>query len=180
MVETKGREDRDVPAKARAAVAWGKSASTKGTRWEYLYIPQGIFDRFSGNTIEELVRTCQPVLHELLEERETMQMVLPFVTGEEVTPSAGIEEFITADALTKLPKNTAILVTQAIQLFRFYENKTDLILSPVFTPLLGPIDKCAEELVYDRLVDDIPKVQTEQRDFFEPYMAVNPSRTKYS
>jgi len=45
--------------------------------------------------------------------------------------------------------------------------------------LLGPIDKCAEELVYDRLVDDIPKVQTEQHDFFEPYMAVQPSRARY-
>lgn len=179
LVETKGREDRDVPAKARAAVAWCKSASKKGAKWEYLYVPQGIFDRFSGNTIEELARTCQPVLHELLEERETMQMVLPFMTGEEAAPSVSIEEFITADALAKLSKNTATLVTQAIQLFRFYENKTDLILSPVFTPLLGPIDKCSEELVYDRLVDDIPKAQTEQRDFFEPYMAVQPSRAKY-
>ena len=83
-----------------------------------------------------------------------------------------MQEFIAADALAKLPKSTAALVGQAIQLFRFYENKTDLVFSPVFVSLLGPIDKCAQDLVFESIVDDIPKKELEQRDYFTPYMKV--------
>jgi type III restriction enzyme len=179
LVETKGREDVDVPAKARAATAWCKSASTKTVKWAYLYVPQGIFDRFNGNTIEELVRTCAPAVGTLLKEEEAAPL-LPFEQAEEAAPPAAMDEFISADALAKLPKNTASLVSQAIQLFRFYENKTDLIFSPVFTPLLGPIDRCAQDLVFDRLVDDIPKKELDQRDYFAPYMQVAVGRAYLS
>ncbi len=42
LVETKGREDVDVPKKARVAMAWCEAASTEDCRWEYLYVPEGI------------------------------------------------------------------------------------------------------------------------------------------
>lgn len=178
LVETKGREDRDVPAKARAAVAWCKSASTKAVKWEYLYVPQGVFDRFNGKTLGDLARTCAPALATLLQEKETAPM-LPFEQAEAAAPPAGMEEFIRTESLAALPKNTAGMVNQAIQLFRFYENKTDLTFSPVFTPLLGPIDKCAQDLVFDRLVDDIPKMEPEQRGYFAPYMKVAEGRARF-
>jgi len=178
LVETKGREDRDVPAKARAAMAWCKSASTKAVKWEYLYVPQGVFDRFNGNTVDELARTCAPTLTAIIKEEDAAPL-LPFAQVEVTAPPAGMQEFISADALAKLPKSTASLVSQAIQLFRFYENKTDLVFSPVFTPLLGPIDRCAQDLVFARLVADIPKKELEQRDYFVPYMAVATGRANY-
>ncbi len=178
LVETKGREDSDVPAKARAATAWCKSASTKAVKWEYLYVPQGIFDRFPGNTIAELARTCAPALSAIAKEEEAAPL-LPFAQVDVTAPPAGMREFIAAEALAKLPRNTASLVGQAIQLFRFYENKTDLTFSPVFTPLLGPIDRCAQDLVFDRLVDAIPKKELEQRDYFTPYMNLPTGRANH-
>src|SRR5512144_3281252 len=54
LVETKGREDRDVSRKAKAAIEWCKTSSTKKRQWEYLYIPQGIFERLSSSAIKQL------------------------------------------------------------------------------------------------------------------------------
>ena len=178
LVETKGRVDIDVPAKARAAAAWCKSASTKKCKWEYLYVPQGVFDRFHGNTVAELARTCEPAIQSLLREK-VAQPMLPFEQAEEAVPTEKLGEFISTEALAKLPKATEARILQAVQLFRLYETKTDLVFSPVFTPLLGPIDKCCADLVFDRLVDDVPKAETEQRDFFSPYIDLPKGRTAY-
>src|SRR3990172_9206299 len=52
----------DVPLKAMAADSWCKAASSKTSKWEYLYVPQTIFSGFSSNKIEDLVRTCAPSL----------------------------------------------------------------------------------------------------------------------
>jgi len=38
LVETKGRVDRDVPLKARAAAAWCKATAKSKTKWRYLYV----------------------------------------------------------------------------------------------------------------------------------------------
>lgn len=179
LVETKGREDRDVPAKARAAAEWCKSASTRQVRWEYLYVPQDIFERVRGNTIDDLTRVCAPALVALLEEKDTGQMVLPFEAAEEAAPPTGMEEFVSTEALAKLTPQTAARISQAVQLFRFLENKEGLLLSPVFTPLQGPIDACSEDIVFNRLVDDIPRKETDQRDYFEPYVNIPGGRAKH-
>jgi type III restriction enzyme len=89
-----------------------------------------------------------------------------------------MEEFISAEALKKLPTATAARVSQAIQLFRHYETKTDLTFSPVFTPLQGPIDASAQDIVFNLLVDDIPKSESAQKDYFAPYMNVPTKRAE--
>jgi type III restriction enzyme len=71
LVETKGREDKDVPRKGKAAVAWCEAASTKESHWEYIYVPQGVFERLTGDTISALTRTCQPALQVLIESDDT-------------------------------------------------------------------------------------------------------------
>ena len=179
LVETKGREDRDVPAKARAAVAWCKAASRQKVKWDYVYVPQGVFEGVTGNTIEEMARACAPALASLLAEPDAGQMVLPFEAAEEAAPPAGMDEFITAKELAALPEGTVARVSQAIQLFRHYESKTGLLFSPVFTPLQGPIDRCAEEIVFARLVDEVPKNEAKQRDYFEPHLDVSRGRARY-
>jgi len=179
LVETKGREDKDVPAKARAAIQWCKSASTRKIKWEYLYVPQGIFEDMRGNTIEELSRTCAPTLVTLQAEKDTGQLTLPFEAVEEAAPPTGMDEFVNPEQLDTLPKATASRILQSIQLFRHYENKTDLIFSPVFTPLQGPIDICAEDIVFNLLVDDIPKSETAQKDYFQPYIDLPKRRTDF-
>ena len=44
LIETKGREDRDVSLKARAAVAWCEATSKERDKWTYLYVPQAVFE----------------------------------------------------------------------------------------------------------------------------------------
>jgi type III restriction enzyme len=179
LVETKGREDRDVPAKARAAIAWGKSASTKNVRWEYLYVPQGVFLQISGNTIGELKRACGPSLTILTEEEENGQLFLPFEAAEEAAPPGNIDEFIRPQDIEQLPKSTADRILQAINLFRHYERKSDLLFSPVFIPLLGPIDTCCENIVYKTLINDVPREAMAQNDYFAPYIEAGKSKVEY-
>ena len=56
LVETKGQVDKETTAKARAAVEWCKAASTKQKKWEYVYVPEGVFQRFQGAVFSELAR----------------------------------------------------------------------------------------------------------------------------
>ncbi len=96
LVETKGREERDVPLKAKAAIAWCKAASgmttevattnpnvrsadfsqQKAGTWHYLYIPQGVFERMAGDTVAELARACAPALQNLLQSEEFQDLPL--------------------------------------------------------------------------------------------------------
>ena len=182
LVETKGREDRDVPSKAKAAISWCKAASTKQVKWSYLYVPEGVFERLSSNTVDELERVCFPSLVSLAEEKDTGQMFLSF--DDKSSVDAGItdeyKEFIDSQVFKSLPEKTASLVRQAIQLFRHFENKKDVLYSPVFTPLQGPIDKFSEKLIFDRLYPDVPKDSQKQRDFFQPYMnKIDPKKFEY-
>ncbi|MDI6774766.1 MAG: hypothetical protein QME60_05145 [Verrucomicrobiota bacterium] len=157
LVETKGREDRDVPAKAKAAASWCKASSTKEIQWEYLYVAEGVFERVTGNSVEELERVCAPALVSLQEEKDRGQMFLTFEKPTEERIADEMAEFIGAEAVAKLPPATAARIGQAVQLFRHYEHKTDLLFSPVFTPLQGPLDQYAKELLLKRLWSDIPK-----------------------
>src|SRR5690606_32811840 len=68
LVETKGRQDRDVPRKAMAAIEWCKAASRSKTKWEYVFIPQNIMEGLSGSQFSELGRACAPARQNLLSE----------------------------------------------------------------------------------------------------------------
>ena len=46
LVETKGQVDRDVPLKARAAIEWCRASSAKD-KWDYLYVPDAVFQRYN-------------------------------------------------------------------------------------------------------------------------------------
>ena len=172
LIETKGREDLDVPAKAKAAVAWCKASATKKCAWEYLYVAEDVFESLRGNTVDELERICAPSLVGLLKESETRQMALTFTKPEDIPVSDEDAEFIKPDDFRRLPASTASKILQAIQLFRHYENKEGLIYSPVFTPLQGPLDQYAKDLVHKRISPDLPKEPYKQHDFFALHMNV--------
>lgn len=92
LCETRGRTDRDVPLKARAAVSWCKAATRKKVKRQYLYVPQGIFETMNDNRIETLMRTCEPTLNDLLRETVDRQLTLPF--GEAGSGESSIGDFI--------------------------------------------------------------------------------------
>jgi type III restriction enzyme len=168
LVETKGRADRDVPAKARAAVEWCKAASTKKVTWEYLYVPEEVFERVSGNSVGELARACAPALAEILREGTTPQLTLRFDQEPAERVAEQAKAFLDAAQLESLPQRYKKAVEHAISLFHFHEKKEGVTFGPVFQPLLGCIDHAAESILIERLSPLVPTSEAERKDFFEP------------
>jgi type III restriction enzyme len=171
MVETKGQVDRDVPAKARAAVEWCKAASTKKTRWEYVYVPEGVFQRYHGSSFEELARMCVPALNDLVNEQK-FQEEMPLFAGQGLLEENAVAtaEIIDTKLLAALPERLRRAAEEAISLYRFFEKKTDVSYAPVFTALLGVVDESAKALLIQRLAPRLPANMQEQKDWFEPYL----------
>ncbi|MDD2765388.1 MAG: DEAD/DEAH box helicase family protein [Opitutaceae bacterium] len=166
LVETKGRVDRDVPHKARAAVAWCKAASKGKAKWRYLYVPQDIFETFGEASAEVLARACEPALADLIEEAVEPQMVLPF--GDARPNAERISEFLTEDEYATLPKAHQKRLVQAIETFSFLAKKPDQSLAPAFTALLGPLDDAALAVMLKVLEPVIPADKVARQAFFEP------------
>jgi hypothetical protein len=140
-VETKGREDRDVPLKAKAAIAWCEAASTETLQWQYLYIPQGVFERMAGDTVAELARACAPALQNLLQAEEFQDLPLFVNFGQADDDATAIDSLIDSEILNALPSRYRRAADQAVMLYRFFENKEGMNYAPVFTSLLGSIDE---------------------------------------
>lgn len=170
LVETKGRADKDVPAKARAAVEWCKAASNKKVPWEYLYVPQAVFEQVRGNSVDELARACAPSLADLIREAHSPQLSLDFEKPDEARVADQVKAFIATDRLNALPPRYRKAIEHAVMLYHFHEQKAGASFAPVFQPLLGPIDHAAESLLLSRLSDDVPSEATQQNDYFEPDM----------
>lgn len=170
LVETKGQVDKDVPVKARAAVEWCKAASTKQVKWEYLFVPEGVFQRFQGNTMAELARMCAPSLHDLLNE-EKFREELPLFAGLGMLEGKAAEAqgIVDQKLLSTLPERLRKAADESISLFGFFEKKQGVNYAPVFTALLGVIDETAKGLVLQKLTPKMPPNMQDQRDWFEPH-----------
>jgi type III restriction enzyme len=174
LVETKGRVDRDVPLKARAATAWCKAATKGKHKWRYVYVPQDTFEAFSESSVELLARACGPALQDLTEEAVEPQMVLPF--GDARPDAERLAEFIGVAEFATLPKAHQKMVQQAIELFFFSANKAGQSLAPAFTPLLGPLDDASRAVMLKVLEPVLPVERAAQQAFFEPEVAHLPKK----
>lgn len=174
LVETKGRVDRDVPQKARAAVAWCKATGKGKTQWRYLYVPQDIFESFTGDSAQMLARACEPELKDLLGEGVEPQLVLSF--GEARPDAERLGDFISADELNSLPKSHQKMVLQAVELFQFSARKPGQSLSPAFTPLAGPLDEASLALMLKVLEPVMPTDRAALQAFFEPDLGALPKK----
>jgi type III restriction enzyme len=176
LVETKGQVDRDVPLKAKAAVEWCKSASSKLARWEYLYVPEGVFQRFQGSSMSELARICAPALSDLLNQ-ETYRTDMPLFAAAGLEPlenkvsETKIAEILPARLISELPERMRKAVDESVSLYLFFEKKTGVNYAPVFTTLLGVMDEAAKGVITQKLQDRMPDVPQAQREWFEPYLA---------
>lgn len=173
LVETKGQVDRYVPAKARAAVEWCKAASTKAAKWSYVYVPEGVYQRFQGTSFAELVRMCAPALHELTM-AEVVQGTLPlFAAGgtvETELDQAAAAGLIDEAVLQDLPERLRKAVEEAVSLFLFFEKKAGKNYAPAFTSLLGVIDETAKGFVIQKLMSAMPLAAPDQKAWFDPYL----------
>ena len=169
LVETKGREDRDVPRKARAAIAWCKASSSAQSVWEYLYVPQGVFERLSGNSIAELARMCTPALAELIEV-EDFEKAYPLFASVTPTDERAPELVKVVDEadLEAMPERYRAAAEQAVELFQFLRGKKTVRFSPVFTPLLGSIDEACKGVLKRRLLADVPAEPADRDQWFRP------------
>jgi type III restriction enzyme len=170
LVETKGREDRDVPLKAKAAIAWCEAASTETVQWHYLYIPQGVFERMAGDTIAELTRACVPALQNLLQSEEFQDLPLFVNLGQSDEEVATVDSLIDPAILNALPSRYRRAADQAVMLYRFFENKEGMNYAPVFTALLGSIDEVAKGFLVRRLQPELPVTVDAQKAWFAPYL----------
>jgi type III restriction enzyme len=170
LVETKGQVDRDVGAKARAAKAWCQAASTAQVKWDYLYVPEKVFQQYTGDSLKELVSTCGPALVDLLAEDED-RVEMPLFAGVELAeqPMAHAAGLVDEKLLAELPARFRKAADEAITLFRFFENKATMSFAPTFTCLLGVVDEGARALIEKKLGPLVPQGPVKEKDFFEPY-----------
>ena len=172
LVETKGREDRDVPKKAIAAIEWCKSASLSSNIWEYLYVPQKVFEAVSNNTIEELSRTCAPALKNLVEQIEFEDRYPLFAKVDyEEEDSPEILEFASDDILKNLPERYAKAISDSVILYKFTENKKEMSFAGIFASLFGIVEESAKGLIHRRLEPSLPDTVQDQKYWFKPYTA---------
>ena len=158
----------DVAGKARAAAEWCKAASTSKVKWEYLYVPEDIFKAFAGDSVAELLRTCRPTLKKILEEATSPQLALPLGQADSEESSRIVYEFISEASLGSLPLRARKGIQRLTLLFDYMAKKQKVSFSPVFQPLLGPMDAAAEGLLFARLEPSLPEEVDEQAAFFNP------------
>lgn len=170
LIETKGREDRDVPLKAKAAIAWCEAASTEMIQWNYLYIPQGVFERMAGDTVAELARACAPSLQNLLQAEEFQDLPLFVNFGQIDDEATAVDSLIDPVLLNALPSRYRRAADQSVMLYRFFENKEGMNYAPVFTALLGSIDEVAKGFLVRRLQPEMPITVDDQKAWFTPYL----------
>jgi type III restriction enzyme len=172
LVETKGQVDKETAAKARAAVEWCKAASTKQKKWEYVYVPEGVFQRFQGALFSELARMCAPSLHDLINEQKFAEE-LPLFAGIGILESKAQEAqgLVDEKMLAALPERLRKAAEESVSLYRFFEKKPGVNYAPVFTALLGVIDESAKGLLIQKLTPRMPTNAPDQKTWFEPYLA---------
>jgi len=170
LIEGKGKADQDVPLKARAADEWCKSASKEKATWDYLYIPQALFQSYTGTTLAALARAATPSLQELLSEiPDGQQLRVPGLSEltAEAQKQSVFDKFITKQTLDALPTTYSMPIEQAITLFMFGQNQKIFYYSSIFTPLLNPLDSASKSFIYNVLEKRIPQTPQDQRAFFD-------------
>lgn len=168
LVETKGQQDQNVPFKASAAVAWCRAASKRGPGWEYLFVPQAVFEESADENLAELARACVPSLQHLLEKLHTEQLELPL----EATP-AEVKEERTAQALegagaSDFPDEIRVYVTQAVNQLAYDRKKNYPQFGGAFQPLLYPLEALCGEVLQRALAPRVPMARAEAEYYFLP------------
>lgn len=175
LAETKGREDTDVPRKARAAVAWCEAASISGAAWKYVYLPQTATDAMSTGSWATVVGVSAATLDALLHEKEVAEQAPLFAAVLSGDAKPQLPSFIDKAALDALPPQARKAADEALLMFDFLSKREGANLAPAFTGLLGAVDGACRALVISRLQSSVPAMPQEQRVWFDSYFDSNGS-----
>ena len=179
LIETKGQQDKNVPAKAQAAAQWCAQASSREVKWQYVYVPQTAMQKLSDNNFSMLARACEPTLKSLLsQETPEPELLLYDVQSDDNNLADFFGSDIAKNLAYSLTDNQINLVRQAIELFHFLEKKEGSSLAPVFVPLLGALDAAATGFIVQPLRDRLPDNRDAQNDWFNPDFSSSPKRTR--
>ncbi len=168
LVETKGREDSDVPVKVKAAMAWCKYASQSGTHWEYVYVPQGLYKRLNNPRMEMLKELCKDELLRLVADADNAQQgSLPFYETTEQEQQTIRDQFIRREEFENLPAQLKRAVEESVNLYGFLEGKNNNF-APCFIPLLPAMDNVSKNMVIAYLGKCIPDTKGKIESYFLP------------
>jgi type III restriction enzyme len=167
LCELKGRVDSLVPFKARAAVEWCQAASKSGTQWQYLYIPCELLLNIQEDTVDMLVRACEPALRALLQEARTGQTTLPLdeETAREQLESL-CERVFREAGITEPAAPIAEVMRQAIMLLNHAIQTKMPNYAHAFQPLLKPLDEYALIILERNLRPRMPKESVQWKRYF--------------
>jgi type III restriction enzyme len=107
----------------------------------------------------------------LLGEADSAQLALPLEAEPEAATTLHVGQFISQGDLEHLGPRARQGVEHAVLLFGFMSTKSGVVFSPVFQPLLGPLDEAAEAIVISRLSPCLPQAPSEIATFFDPLLA---------
>ena len=166
LVETKGREDLDVPGKAVAAIEWCKVASKNTDNdWQYVFIPQNVMESLTSNRFDALVRASAPALKNLQSEL-TKAPDLPFFASR---PESDVEEFYSKEIFEKLSSRGKKVAGDAFEIYCLLEQKQEKRnFAPVFTALLGLMDEACKVMILKHLEDKVPSNREERDEWLSP------------
>jgi len=170
LVETKGREDSDVPRKAKAAVAWCEAARASAAKWQYVFVPENVGEAMSGGNFGDLVRACAPSLQRLIHEKEIIDAAPLFAAQIVEDEKAKLPEFIDQAAMDALPDAARKAANEAIMTYEFHAKRDGANLGIAFSALLGAVDAAAKALLHKRLQPGVPPLPGDHRPYFEPYV----------
>jgi type III restriction enzyme len=167
LCELKGRVDSLVPFKARAAVEWCQAASKSGTQWQYLYIPCELLLNIQEDTVDMLVRACEPALRALLQEARTGQGTLPLdeATARDQLVSLCERVFQEAD-ITQPAALVSEVMRQAILLLNHAIQTRMPNYAHAFQPLLHPLDVYSSILLERHLRPRMPSDSYQWERYF--------------
>jgi type III restriction enzyme len=169
LVELKGRQDHLVPMKASAATAWCKTASSKDSKWHYLYVPYHLFQQSAAATIAELSRASAPSLKNLLDEFKTKQLALPLEEAAARSEEAErLAQVLKEAHIDKLPPSLENVVHQSVTLLDHAIRSRQPDYAHAFQPLLRPLDGYSLRILEKAIKPKLPHHQQDIDEFFSP------------
>ncbi len=172
LVETKGEQDATVPFKARAAVQWCDTASTKERKWQYVFVPMALFEQVTSTSfsMEDLARACVPRLEALLGSLKSKQLELPLDATPEEVKEERTEEALEEAGVPDLPEEVRVYVSQAVNQLAYDRRKNYPQFGGAFQPLLVPFEQLCGDLVKQRLGPRVPADYNDRKYYFDPYV----------
>lgn len=170
LLEAKGAEDINVAHKAKAAVEWCKTASSKQQKWQYVYVSQVLFEQVSDLSVESLASSCQPKLAALLRSLVDSQLPLPFDQTSEEIRRERTEGFTEGIDLSCCTEDERALIEQAVNQLEYDKRRNSSRLQAAFSVLLEPFEAIAGAILVEELLSYVPPSQDEQRYYFDPYL----------